>query len=311
MSLAEALTSGTLLRAACGGEGEVSKVVVCDDDPVLRAVISEVCNASGLDVVAETDRGGDAVMMVRRFAVDVLVLDLSLVDGSGQRALALLREEDLHPAVVVFTAYAADALAMISLGAREVVQKPDFEALGEALRKVSESLTDDRDRTEDRTEDRRLASRPTEPAPPMWHSPSGLSPTHDLAYSYLSLEPGDAALAVRVLGLDAFEADVGPLLANDCRLTVARLLRIEMRIQDLLHLAPDGDGFIALLRGGDARASAAVWSRLVAVVRRDQLVGVLHGAGSRVDAHGGADAVARSAGALQGIEVGGPSFLSV
>ncbi len=285
----------------------MAKAVVCDDDPVLRAVISDVCKASGLEVVAETDSGSDAVMMVRRFAVDVLVLDISLVDGSGQRALALLREEDLHPAVVIFTAYAADALAMISLGAREVVQKPDVEALGAALRKVNGSLTD----APDRTEDRRFASRPTQPAPPMWHSPSGVAPTQDLAYSYLTLEPGDAALAVRVLGLDAFEADVGPLLANDCRLAVARLLRLELRIQDLLHLAPDGDGFIALLRGGDARATAAVWSRLTAVVRRDQLIGEPHGAGTRVDAHGGADAVARSVGALQGIEVGGPSFVSV
>ena len=145
----------------------------------------------------------------------------------------------------------------------------------------------------------------------MWQSPSGVSPTHDLAHSYLTLEPGDAVLAVCVRGLDAFEADVGPLLANDCRLAVARLLRTDLRIQDLLHLAPDGDGFIALLRGGDARAAAAVWSRLTAVVRRDQLIGELHGVGSRVDSHGGADAVARSVGALQGIEVGGPSFLSV
>ena len=49
----------------------------------------------------------------------------------------------------------------------------------------------------------------------------------------------------------------------------------------------------------------------VTVVRRDQLIGEPRGAGTRVDAHGGADAVARSVGALQGIEVGGPSFVSV
>ena len=282
--------------------------VVCDDDPVLRAAISDLCSASGLEVVAETDSGGDAVTMVRRFGVDVLVLDLSLIDGSGGRALALLREEDLHPAIMVFTSYIADALGMISLGARDVVQKPDLDALGAALRKLSASLDGG---TENRTDERRHASRPIEEASPMWRSPSGVSPPHDLVHSYLALEPGDAVLAVRVLGLDAVEADVGPILANDCRLAVARLLRIELRIQDLLHLAPDVDGFVALLRGGDARAAAAVWSRLTAVVRRDQLIGELHGVGSRVDSHGGADAVARSVGALHGIEVGGPSFLSV
>lgn len=282
-------------------------VVVCDDDPVLRGAISALCHESGLDVVAETDRGGDAAMMVRRFAVDALVIDISLIDGSGERALGLLKDEGLLPAVVIFTAYGADSAGLMSLGANEVVQKPDFNALGAALGRLGASLEDAR---RDPGE-RRLASRPIKAAPPMWRSPSGVSPTNDLAHSYLTLEPGDAVLTVRVLGLEALEADVGPVLAQDCRLAIARTLRTELRVQDLLHEAPGGEGIVALLRGGDARAADAVWSRLTAAVRCDQLLGELHGAGSRVDALGGADAVARSVGALHGIKVGRPSFVSV
>ncbi len=53
-------------------------MVICDDDTGVRAAISALCADAGLEVVAETDSGGDATEMVRRFGVDVLVLDLSL-----------------------------------------------------------------------------------------------------------------------------------------------------------------------------------------------------------------------------------------
>jgi len=285
----------------------VPTAVVCDDDPALRGVISELCNDAGIEVVAETNSGGDAVTLIRRFGIDVLVLDVSLVDGSGERALEILQDEGLHPAVVIFTDYAADTLRT-SLGVREVVHKPDVVALAEALLRLGASLEAGQS---DQREERRLASRPIEEAPAMWRSPSGVSPTQDLSHSYLTLEPGDAALVVRVLGLEALEADVGPFLVQDCRLSVARLLRHELRVQDLLHQAPGVEGFVALLRGGDARAATAVWSRLTATWRRERLAGELHGADARVDSLGGADAVARAVGALQALNLGGPSFVSV
>jgi hypothetical protein len=125
------------------------------------------------------------------------------------------------------------------------------------------------------------------------------------------VEPGDAVLAVTVVGLEALEADVGPLLTADCRLAVAGNLREELRVQDLLHEASEIDGFVAILRGGDARAAGAVWSRLTAALRPSALPGEVKGAASRVDAMGPADAVARVLGALSGAAVGSPAFVTV
>ena len=45
-------------------------------------------------------------------------------------------------------------------------------------------------------------------------------------------------------------------------------------------------GFVALIRGGDARAAGAVWSRLTAGVSRASLPGEIKGAASRVDTIG-------------------------
>jgi CheY-like chemotaxis protein len=284
----------------------MSTAVVCDDDPTLRGAISKLCAEVGLDVVAETDVAGDAAMLVGRFGVSVLVIDTSLSAGSGESALEMIRNEDLHPQIIVFSMYADDVPRLRSLGAREVIKKPDLGALREALARVSASVL-----SAAPGEDRRLATRLTDEAPPIWRSPAGVSTAQDLTHSILALEPGDSVLTVRILALEAVEADVGRLLADDCRLAIARVLRHELRVQDLLHVADDDGTFVALLRGGDARSADAVWSRLVTAIRHEGLPGEPHGAGSRVDAQGGTDAVARAVGAVQSATVGGPSFLSV
>jgi CheY-like chemotaxis protein len=284
----------------------VATVVVCDDDRTVRAAITSVCTEAGLDVVAETNSGGDAVEMVRRFGVDVLVLDLSLSEGSGEETLILLERDGLDAIAVVFTAYADDPDHLLRLGAREVVAKPDFERLAAVLRDLQ--ATGDRTNQPD---DRRRASHAVEPAPKLWRSPGGVSSHHDLAHSTLTLEPGDAVLAVTVIGLDALIADVGPLLTDDCRLAVAGVLREELRVQDLLHEAPEIDGFVALLRGGDARSAGAVWSRLTAAARSAGLPGELRGAASRVDDIGARDAVARAVGALRAVSLESNTFVSV
>ena len=287
----------------------MATVVVCDDDKVVRAAVSAVCADAGLEVVAETDSGADCVDMVRRFGVDVLVLDLSLSDGSGEHTLETLAQEGSQVAVVIFTAYASDPGRLIRLGAREVVDKPDFALLGDVLKQLGTSV--DHAAAGVKGDERRLASRDVVAVAKMWRSPAGVASRQDLTHSLLQLEVGDAALAVTVAGLGPLEADVGPLLAADCRLAVAGILRDELRVQDLLHEAPEVAGFVALLRGGDARSAGAVWSRLTAAVREAAVPGEIKGAASRVDTSGPREAVARAVGALQRVDMGSPAFASV
>ena len=95
------------LRRGPAREGwrQLATVVVCDDDKVVRAAVSSACADAGLEVVAETDSGSDAAEMVRRFGVDVLVIDVALSDGSGEHTLVDARRGDgCTAAVIVFTA---------------------------------------------------------------------------------------------------------------------------------------------------------------------------------------------------------------
>src|SRR5687768_5706844 len=201
----------------------MATVVVCDDDPSVRTNVTVTCEEAGLEVVAETDRGGDAIELVRRFGVDVLVLEPTLSDGSGEAALQLLQSERSGVAVVVFTAYASDPWRLLRLGVREVVEKPAFEVLQRALANVGSQIEE-----KVPADERRTASRAVPDAPRMWRSPAGVSASHDLHDSILGLEVGDAALAVTVVGLEALESDVGPLLTADCRLAIGATLRDQL-----------------------------------------------------------------------------------
>lgn len=266
-------------------------VVVCDDDRVLRGTVSDLCTEAGLEVVAETDSGTDAVELVRRFGVDALVLDLSLPDGSGEQTLTALQELEPQPVVVIFTAYASDPARLIRLGAREVVEKPDFGRLTTVLEAVATQAAGNTAAAE--AGERRRTSRVVEPPPALWRSPSGISSTADLASSIRRTTEGDALLLVAVHGLDKLEADVGRNLAADCLLTCGRLLRDTLRVQDVVHESADETGFVAVLRGGDGRAAEAAWERLVPLVSELGVPVQLTAAHTRVDGRGAPDALNR------------------
>ena len=160
----------------------MATVVVCDDDPVARAAITVSCEEAGLEVVAETDSGSDAAELVRRFGVDVLVLDLSLADGSGERTLEALTGRG-HRGVGrrVHRLRHRPLAAPAPRGAGG-----DREARLRAPRKPcsrgSGTSVDASVRTPD---ERRLASREVSDAPPLWRSPAGVSSHHDLTHSLL------------------------------------------------------------------------------------------------------------------------------
>jgi CheY-like chemotaxis protein len=291
----------------------MATVVVCDDDPILRQSVSDLCEEAGLTVVAETDLGFDALELVRRFAVDILLLDLALPDGSGERALEALQAVDNSPVVVVFTAYAEDPDRLIRLGAREVIEKPDFARLQTVLSQLAASSaatastgTDGSDGSE-----RRRTSREVIAAPDIWRSPSGISSSRDLPQSLKLTVPGDALLLIVTHGLDRLEDDAGPMLTADCRLHAAGLLRATLRIQDLVHEVPEVTGFVGVLRGGDATAAEGVWSRLVPLVAESGAPGHLTGARTRVDDQGGQAALARTVAAIRTAGSDAPVLLGV
>jgi CheY-like chemotaxis protein len=275
----------------------VPNAVICDDDAVLRSVVADLAQEAGLDVVAETDQGGDVLNLVRRFGIDVVVLDLSLGIMSGNQVLAALRQEGLAPLIVIFSAYAADDPELRALGARWVVDKPDLAHLAEALKEAAAAAGEGRalreaagtvtDAVAPETSERRFASRDTADVEPVWRSPSGIEPASEIRDRLATCVDGDSVLAIKVVDPATVRQRAGDVLAADCVLEIGRVLRLTVRIQDIVLDEPACNGFLALLRGGDHRAADAAWKRISTVLGDRPTAAGVHAAAAVVDGSDG------------------------
>lgn len=279
----------------------MATAVVCEDDAVMRRTLTGICEQLGIHVVAEVDSGADAVELTRRFGVDILLLDLALGDGiSGQTTLAALQDISPYPNVVVFTAYAPNPDELKRLGASEVVEKPHLDKLITVLERLADGSSVARSLpTAPGHERRRPLRSAVAPPPNLWRSPAGISSSADLAHSLAATVPGDAVVVVALTGLDLIDAAIGPLLAADNRLAVARSLRETLRAQDVVHDLEELDGLAAVLRGGEPSAAAAAVTRMLTLVSTTAMHGHLVGAHAAVTELGGKDALARAIAAVQ------------
>jgi len=271
-------------------------VVICDDDRITRAAITTLCEDLGLEVVAETDQWTASLELARRFHVDLMVLDVTLLDGSGDHVLEGLQGVTDAPRVVVFSAFAPDVSRLKQLGAIEVIEKPDFARLSKILAEMMESAPVEPPAPEQVS--RRVTTRSSSPLPAVWRSPSGIAPHPELAASLEQVVERDSVLAVALTGVDDWAESVGPRLVVDCHLAVGRMLARAVRAQDIVHEEPVSGGFIALLRGGDESAGPAVERRLRQFLADSSVPGGLVVSYSVVDDRGARDAIARVKGEL-------------
>jgi DNA-binding NarL/FixJ family response regulator len=96
------------------------RVVLVDDHaivpPGLKAVLAD---APDIDVVGEASGGNEAVALVKDSPADVVVMDLSMVDGDGLTATRELTHRGDGPRVLVLTMHAEEAYleAVLEAGA--------------------------------------------------------------------------------------------------------------------------------------------------------------------------------------------------
>jgi DNA-binding NarL/FixJ family response regulator len=87
----------------------VIRVLVADDEPLIRAGIRTVLESAGdIEVVAQADNGRAAVDEALRRRVDVALLDIRMPELDGLGALEELRRQAPATRVVVLTSYGAE-----------------------------------------------------------------------------------------------------------------------------------------------------------------------------------------------------------
>jgi DNA-binding NarL/FixJ family response regulator len=109
--------------SAPGGQGTDDaglpvRVLVVDDDPLVRAALAMVLGgAEGLVLVGEAADGDEVPAAVERSAPDVVLMDVRMARVDGLTATERLRDRPGGPEVIVLTTFDADASVLRALRA--------------------------------------------------------------------------------------------------------------------------------------------------------------------------------------------------
>ncbi len=101
------------------------RVLVADDQEIVRNLQDHVLTEAGHEVVAAVGDGREAFLRTRELNPDAVVLDLGMPNLDGIAALRLLRDTDPHLRIIVHTAYDDSELAgeLYDAGSSAVVVK--------------------------------------------------------------------------------------------------------------------------------------------------------------------------------------------
>ncbi len=144
-----------------------ARVVIAEDEALIRLDLRETLEEEGYEVVAETSRGDEVVDLVRAHRPDLAILDIKMPGGDGLSAAAEITADRLA-AVLVLTAFSQRELIdrAREAGALAYLVKP-FQrndlvpAMELAIGRFEEmkALEDENKDLEDRLETRKVVDR--------------------------------------------------------------------------------------------------------------------------------------------------------
>lgn len=104
-----------------------SRILVCDNEPALRALILAAVSGDGHELHEARD-GDESVELARALEPDLIVLDMMMPGRTGLEVLEELRAEarfrETPVIMITARAQASDRLAAANAGATRFVSKP-------------------------------------------------------------------------------------------------------------------------------------------------------------------------------------------
>lgn len=189
-----------------------TRVVVAEDEAIIRMDLRELLGEEGYEVVAECGRGDEAVSLVREFRPDVALLDIKMPGMDGISAAREISADRLS-AVVLVTAFSQRELIEESAdaGVHAYVVKP-FErhdlvpAIEVALARFrsEQSLIDQAATAEQRLESRKVIDR----AKGALMDGSGL--TEQAAFDFIQKTAMQERRTMRDVAQDVIDGAVAP-----------------------------------------------------------------------------------------------------
>ncbi|MGP9537741.1 response regulator [Brachybacterium sp. AOP43-C2-M15] len=122
----------------------MTRVIVVDDQALVREGIRTLLQVAGIEVVAEAGDGAEALSAIQEHAPEVVLMDLRMPKRDGLWALEQLREQGSEVPVLVLTTFDDDQLVLQALqaGARGYLLKDvTIERLARAVHALAEGGT--------------------------------------------------------------------------------------------------------------------------------------------------------------------------
>jgi DNA-binding NarL/FixJ family response regulator len=117
------------------------RVLLADDHVLVRQGVRRILEASGIiEVVAETDNGGEAITMAHKLIPDVAVLDIRMPEVTGVEAARNIKQQTPSVKILMLTAFDDDpyVFALLQAGADGYVLKTsNADDLVQAVRLVA------------------------------------------------------------------------------------------------------------------------------------------------------------------------------
>jgi two-component system, NarL family, invasion response regulator UvrY len=93
-------------------------MMLVDDHPIVRRGVRDIlCDAFPTSAIEEVGSGGEAMQRIGHHRWDLMILDLSLPDGSGLDVLKRVREMQTRPPVLILSMHAAEQFARRAIAA--------------------------------------------------------------------------------------------------------------------------------------------------------------------------------------------------
>ena len=143
------------------------RILLADDEAILRLDLREMLQDAGHEVVGEAANGEEAVKLARELQPDFIIMDVKMPIMDGITASKIIAEENIAP-VLLLTAYsqqdivdkATDA-GVIAYLVKPIREEQLFPAMEVVVKRFAEvkSLNDELEQLKDSLETRKLLDR--------------------------------------------------------------------------------------------------------------------------------------------------------
>jgi DNA-binding NarL/FixJ family response regulator len=100
------------------------KVLIADDDPILRSVLVDLVNLEDdLSVIGQAQNGNEAIEKTRYLNPDVVLMDMQMPNCNGLEATRIIKNEFPEKKVILLTIHTNELSEALMVGASTILLK--------------------------------------------------------------------------------------------------------------------------------------------------------------------------------------------